>query len=159
MISAVVVRTATSGHLRLTCTQIHGSCTSAPLTLALRMAPLSLTASPSAASPSRALRSLPLSVMLSGVLDWRSGSLSNRGTIGYFWASTPYSYADSRYLYFHSTYVNTKANFNKPYGLALRCVALCAFVNGASRSLRASNRWLSPVTTGRKNTGDIDKCA
>ena len=51
MISSVEVRTASSGHLRLTPTQVHGSCTSAPLTLTLRMAAVSQAAIHSAASP------------------------------------------------------------------------------------------------------------
>ena len=50
MISSVEVRTASSGHLRLTPTQVHGSCTSAPLTLTLRMAAVSQAAIHSAAS-------------------------------------------------------------------------------------------------------------
>ncbi|MBR3180511.1 hypothetical protein IKF63_00290 [Candidatus Saccharibacteria bacterium] len=97
--------------------------------------------------------------MMSGELWWANGYPGNKGANGVFWTSTLGSYTHSRRLDFNSTNVYPKNGDNKPYGLALRCVALCAFVNGASRSLRASNRWLSPVTTGRKNTGDIDKCA
>ena len=73
--------------------------------------------------PSRALRSLPLSVMLSGSLGWHSGILYDRGTYGYFWTSTLYSYTYSRHLYFYSTEVNPKAGSSKPRSLALRCVA------------------------------------
>ncbi|MBR3180556.1 hypothetical protein IKF63_00555 [Candidatus Saccharibacteria bacterium] len=75
---------------------------------------------------SRALRSLPLSVMMSGTLDWVNGNLNNRGTYGYFWASTPYSYTNSRHLYFSSTTVGPRNYHNKPYGFMLRCVA-CIF--------------------------------
>ena len=75
------------------------------------------------AFPSRALRSLPLSVMMSGSLYWASGNLNNRGTGGSFWASTPGSYTDSRYLDFYSTNVYPKRNYYKPSGLTLRCVA------------------------------------
>ena len=73
--------------------------------------------------PSRALRSLPLSVMLSGVLNWGGGILSARGTYGSFCASTLYSYINSRRLGFDSTNAGTKGNSNKPFGMALRCVA------------------------------------
>ena len=73
--------------------------------------------------PSRALRSLPLSVMMSGDLYWIYGSLGGRGTNGHFWASTPYSYTSSRDLYFSSTNVYPKSGNDKPYGLPLRRVA------------------------------------
>ena len=72
---------------------------------------------------SRALRSLPLSAMLSGYLYWSSGNLVVRGTSGYFWASTPYAYTYSRTLYFYSTLVSPKHGDVKPNGFTLRCVA------------------------------------
>ena len=72
---------------------------------------------------SRALRSLPLSVMLSGDLNWSSGNLNRRGTYGSFWSSTPYAYTNSRYLYFYSTNVGPKNGGYKPNGFTLRCVA------------------------------------
>ena len=72
---------------------------------------------------SRALRSLPLSVMMSGYFAWSSGGFNSRGANGNFWASTPYSYTDSRYLRFDSTTVYPKSGASKPYGLTLRCVA------------------------------------
>ena len=89
---------------------------------------------------SRALRSLPLSVMMSGNLNWNSGNLVLRGTGGYLWSSTPYAYINSRYLYFYSSVVGPKDGSSKPYGLALRCVArfLCAFPSRALRSLPLS---------------------
>ena len=61
--------------------------------------------------------------MMSGTLYWGSGGLSYRGTYGYFWASTPYAYTNSHFLYFHSTNVYPKDGYYKPYGLTLRCVA------------------------------------
>ena len=97
--------------------------------------------------------------MMSGYLGWDSGNLGVRGTYGDFWSSTPYTYTNSHSLYFNSTNVNPKNGSHKPHGFALRCVALCAFVNGASRSLRASNRCVTPVTTGGHDTSDIGKCA
>ena len=72
---------------------------------------------------SRALRSLPLSVMLSGGLYWLNGNLNDRGTNGYFWASTPNSYTHSRRLGFGSTNVVLKNDGYKPGGFTLRCVA------------------------------------
>ena len=71
----------------------------------------------------RALRSLPLSVMLSGNLYWVYGNPDNRGTYGHFWSSTPYSYTDSRLLVFGSTNVYSKSGYAKPGGFTLRCVA------------------------------------
>ncbi|MBR3180934.1 hypothetical protein IKF63_02545 [Candidatus Saccharibacteria bacterium] len=73
--------------------------------------------------PSRALRSLPLSAMLSGYRVWGSGSLSSRGTYGYFWSSTPYTYTNSHALGFSSTNVGPKNSYHKPYDFTLRCVA------------------------------------
>ena len=61
--------------------------------------------------------------MMSGLLVWHSSNLFDRGTHGYFWASTPTSYANSRYLYFNSTNVGPKNNDHKPSGFPLRCVA------------------------------------
>ncbi|MBR3180932.1 hypothetical protein IKF63_02535 [Candidatus Saccharibacteria bacterium] len=72
--------------------------------------------------PSRALRSLPLSVMMSGYLSWDSDNLGNRGTHGYFWSSTPYAYTYSHNLNFASTSVNPMYGSSKPNGLPLRCV-------------------------------------
>ena len=74
--------------------------------------------------PSRALRSLPLSVMMSGNLYWVYGNPDNRGTYGNFWASRPYSYTDSRLLVFGSTNVYSKSGYYKLGGFPLRCVAL-----------------------------------
>ena len=61
--------------------------------------------------------------MMSGYLIWRSNDLSSSGTYGYFWASTPYLYTNSRLLHFGSTNVSPKDGTAKPYGFALRCVA------------------------------------
>ena len=103
--------------------RVRTPCTSTPLTSALSLVTISPTAFPSAASPSRALRSLPLSVMMSGYLTWNSGNLTNRGTYGNFWSSMSSSYANSRYLYFNSTLVSPKNGYYKSNGFTLRCVA------------------------------------
>ena len=92
------------------------------------MAATSLMPSPSAASPSRALRSLPLSVMLTGNFYWVNGIPGIRGTSGYSWSSTPitsgtYKYVYSRYLDFNSARVGPTNGNAKPYGFTLRCVA------------------------------------
>ncbi|MBR3180949.1 hypothetical protein IKF63_02625 [Candidatus Saccharibacteria bacterium] len=60
--------------------------------------------------------------MMSGDLWWGNGGTDRKGTSGYFWASTPNSYANSRGLDFGSANVYPKYNSNKPYGFALRCV-------------------------------------
>ena len=75
------------------------------------------------AFPSRALRSLPLSVMMSGYLYWANGGLYDRGGYGLFWSSTAYASTGSRYLHFYSTNVNPKNGSHKPYGSPLRCIA------------------------------------
>ena len=72
----------------------------------------------------RALRSLPLSVMMSGYLSWSHGNHSNRGTGSVFWASTLSSYIFSRHLRFYSTNVSPKDNGYRPYGFTLRRVTL-----------------------------------
>ena len=122
-VSGAKVRMAASGHLPPTRMQIRTNCTSSPLASPLRLAPISRSAQPSAASPSRALRSLPLSVMMSGYLYWVSGNLYNRGTAGNFWSSTPYAYINLYYLNFNSTNIYPKNGNNKPYGFSLRRVA------------------------------------
>ena len=103
--------------------QAHGTCTSTPLTLTLRVAAISRTAYLSAASPSRALRSLPLSVMMSGDYIWHTGTLYGGGTHGFFWASMPGSYTHSRDIYFGSSNFYPMDGRYKPYGCTLRCVA------------------------------------
>ena len=74
---------------------------------------------------SRALRSLPLSVMMSGSYNWYNGNSDWGAKNGYgsFWASTPNSCTLSRHLFFYSTNVNPKYGNNKPNGFSLRCVA------------------------------------
>ena len=63
--------------------------------------------------------------MMSGNYGWNNGDASWSAKHGYgnFWASTPGSYVDSRYLYFSSTNVYPKGSSNKPYGFTLRRVA------------------------------------
>ena len=61
--------------------------------------------------------------MMSGSLYWVNGNLSYRGTDGFFWASTPYTYTNSHVLYFNSAGVYPKNGYNKPYGFSLRCIA------------------------------------
>ncbi|MBR3180650.1 hypothetical protein IKF63_01035, partial [Candidatus Saccharibacteria bacterium] len=87
------------------------------------------------AFPSRALRSLPLSFMMSGYYGWGSGNLIYRGTDGRFWVSTPVTYTSSRYLYFGSSNVIPKYGDYSPSGFSLRCVA---FPSRALRSLPLS---------------------
>ncbi|MBR3180980.1 hypothetical protein IKF63_02790 [Candidatus Saccharibacteria bacterium] len=77
--------------------------------------------------------------MMSGILYWDSGLLGSRGTGGYFWSSTHYSYTDSHYLNFYSTSVYSKSGRNKPSGIALRCVA---FQSSPQHALKSS---LNPV--------------
>ena len=61
--------------------------------------------------------------MMSGELWWANGYPGNIGVNGRSWASTPYSYAVTRYLGFASTNVNPRSGDYKPYGMTLRCVA------------------------------------
>ena len=61
---------------------------------------------------------------MSGYYDWNGNAdWGVNNWRGRFWASTPYSYTDSRYLYFNSTGVLPKNVSNKPDGFPLRCVA------------------------------------
>ena len=106
--------------------------------------PLSCTIS------SRALRSLPLSVMMSGVLSWSSGNLSNRGTNGYFRSSTPYAYTASHGLGFNSAGVNPKSGYYKPDGLALRCVARQKKRTMTSSSI-CPKGWMLPQNDGNQS--------
>ena len=64
----------------------------------------------------------PLSLVYSGDYDWVNGHLSNRGSVGFFWSSTPYSTANARYLYFYSTRLIPQSGNDKIYGLTIRCV-------------------------------------
>ena len=61
--------------------------------------------------------------MMSGYLWWGNGGWDRKGTYGFFWSSTPASYANSRFSNFSSTGISPKNGSSKPYGLALRCVA------------------------------------
>ena len=78
--------------------------------------------------------------MMSGILNWNHGNLDGRGTYGYFWSSNHYAYVSSRYLLFYSPNVYPKHNGNKPYGLALRCVAQTKRRFPCERKLRANQK-------------------
>ena len=64
----------------------------------------------------------PLSLVYSGDYGWLAGSLSSRGSYGYFWSSTPYSTANARSLNFGSTRLTPQHGDNKVYGFTIRCV-------------------------------------
>ena len=72
------------------------------------------------------LLSLPLVFIRNGRYQYDTGVLYNRGGGGNFWSSRAVSSStptDSYFLYFSSTYLSPQNNFNKGYGLAVRCVA------------------------------------
>jgi uncharacterized protein (TIGR02145 family) len=51
-----------------------------------------------------------------------SGSASGQGDTGYYWSSTASGTSSGYLLYFDSGYAYPSDNFNKTYGLAVRCV-------------------------------------
>ena len=72
---------------------------------------------------SQKMRSVPLSIIFSGFYNWINGGLSDRGTNGGYWSSTPYASTNSRSLGFSSTNLGPQGGSNKSGGLAVRCVA------------------------------------
>ncbi|MBR3204349.1 hypothetical protein IKF81_01550 [Candidatus Saccharibacteria bacterium] len=64
----------------------------------------------------------PLSLVYSGYYNWVDGNLYSRGSLGYFWSSTPYSTAYAHTLYFYSTRLVPQNGGGKINGLAIRCV-------------------------------------
>ncbi|MFZ4521941.1 MAG: hypothetical protein ACOYNC_09555 [Bacteroidales bacterium] len=62
-----------------------------------------------------------LQLHAAGHLDYSDGSLSSRGTYGYFWSSTQGSATKGWYLFFYSSFSNM-TNFFKAYGFSTRCL-------------------------------------
>ena len=77
----------------------------------------------SAAEPANRMQEVPLSIILSGLYNWVKGTADNRGSNGYYWASTPSSSASARRLAFSSTSVVPQGGGNKVNGFTVRCVA------------------------------------
>ncbi len=63
----------------------------------------------------------PLSLVYSGVYGWVNGTLSLRGSYGFFWSSTPVSAAYAHYLLFYSTRLEPQHGY-KVDGYTIRCV-------------------------------------
>ncbi|MBR3204529.1 hypothetical protein IKF81_02505 [Candidatus Saccharibacteria bacterium] len=64
----------------------------------------------------------PLSLVYSGYYFWLSGNLDNRGSVGRFWSSTPFSSASAYYLVFDSARLIPQYGGSMPFGLTIRCV-------------------------------------
>ncbi|MBR3204101.1 hypothetical protein IKF81_00245 [Candidatus Saccharibacteria bacterium] len=64
----------------------------------------------------------PLSLVYSGHYLWVNGNLSNRGSNGNFWSSTPSSTAVAYLLGFDFTRLVPRNVLNKLNGLSIRCV-------------------------------------
>ena len=69
------------------------------------------------------MHQIPLSIPFTGLYNWTSGALRNRGGLGYFWSSTASSTAGAYYLYFNGTGVSTHSYYGKVNGFTVRCVA------------------------------------
>ena len=68
------------------------------------------------------LRQSPLDFVYTGFYAYSSGSLSNEGSVGYYWSRTADSGAYAYLLYFNSSSVYPQDNYNRGNGAALRCV-------------------------------------
>ena len=80
------------------------------------------TGTPEGTDASNKLRAYPNNFVYSGYVG--GGSVSNRGSYGYFWSSTAYSSLNAYYLCLSSSYVSPGAvDSNKYYGRTVRCVA------------------------------------
>ena len=81
----------------------------------------------------------PLSLVYSGDYDWVNGNLSNRGSNGFFWSSTPYSAAGAHNLYFSSTRLVPQGGYHKLGGLTIRCVVREIVTNVVNHYVKLDN--------------------
>ena len=80
------------------------------------------TGSPEGVDASNTLRAYPNNFVYSGSVG--SGSVSTRGSSGYYWSSTAYSSGYAYNLYFNSSIVSPgTSSIIKYYGRTIRCVA------------------------------------
>ena len=63
-----------------------------------------------------------LSFLRSGGYNYSLGSLSSRGSDGYYWSSRASNTTNAYYLNFNSTYLSFAYSLNKGFGFTLRCV-------------------------------------
>jgi uncharacterized protein (TIGR02145 family) len=83
------------------------------------------TGSPEGSDASNALRAYPNNFVYSGYV--LSGSVTYRGSYGYYWSSTAYSSNYAYYLYFRSSLVYPGTGGNSKYnGGTIRCLAFGA---------------------------------
>ena len=68
------------------------------------------------------LRQSPLGFVYTGYYSYSSGSLSNEGSVGYYWSRTAYSDTFAYGLHFDSSSVHPQDLFLHGDGAALRCV-------------------------------------
>ena len=71
------------------------------------------------------IRKFPLSFAFTGNYEYYgsvTGSLTNRGSYGFWWSATAYSVPNSRYLSILSTDVDPQLFRGKVYGFTVRCV-------------------------------------
>ena len=67
------------------------------------------------------IRPLPLSFIRSGY--YYLGSLSNRGSYGYYWSAVAYHSTYAYYLDFYSGRLYPQDGYSKYYGFSVRCVS------------------------------------
>ena len=68
------------------------------------------------------LRQSPLAFVYTGYYSYSRGSLSNEGSVGYYWSRTAYSDTFAYGLHFDSSSVRPQDLFLHGDGAALRCV-------------------------------------
>ncbi|MBQ3348505.1 hypothetical protein IJJ39_02065 [Candidatus Saccharibacteria bacterium] len=76
----------------------------------------------SSAASSKAMRENPLSFAFTGLYDLANGSLSNRGSYGYWRSATAASASNVRNLALNSSIVNPQYSYSKPHGFTVRCL-------------------------------------
>ena len=75
----------------------------------------------STAADSLRWRKYPVNFVYSGSVY--SGSVSNRGSNGYYWSSTAGSSGNAYSLYFNSSNVYPSSGYDKYSGFSVRCLA------------------------------------
>ena len=79
-----------------------------------------------------------------GYRSYSDASLSNQGSYGYYWSSSPYS-ADSysaRYLYLNSSYVLANYIYGRANGLSVRCFKDSYVASPESSNLVDTQAWV-----------------
>ncbi len=65
---------------------------------------------------------LNLTFPASGFRSSSDGSLDRVGTYGHYWSASPISASYGSFLYFYDTFLNPDSEYNRVYGMPVRCV-------------------------------------